>query len=75
MVGPSSKLFTFELSFFAYVMLEGGIATQTSQVQFHTHASLFEHSEQVEVSKYQPIPSYTFVSLSIFDLMSLSLLL
>jgi len=54
-------------------MLGRGIATQTSQVQLHTHASLFEHSEQVQVSKYQPIPSSTFIILSKLDLLSLSL--
>jgi len=42
-------------SFFAYVMLGTGITTQTSQVQLHTHASLFEHSEQMQVSKYQTL--------------------
>jgi hypothetical protein len=54
-------------------MLKVGIATQTSQVQLHTHASLFKHNEQVQVSKYQPIPSFAFVSFSKLDLLSLLL--
>jgi hypothetical protein len=54
-------------------MLAGGIVAQTSQVQFHTHANLFEHSEQVHVSKPQPIPTSAFVSFPKFHLLSLSL--
>jgi len=42
----------FELSFFAYVMLVGAIVAQTSQVRLHTDTTLFECSEQVQVSEY-----------------------
>jgi hypothetical protein len=54
-------------------MLAGGIGAQTSHVQLHTHASLFEHSEPVQVSKPQPIPTSAFVSFPKFQLLSLSL--
>ncbi len=54
-------------------MLGRGTKAHTSHDQLHTHASLFEHSEQVQVLKYQPIPSFAFVSLSKLDLLSLSL--
>jgi hypothetical protein len=52
-------------------MLAGGIATQTTHVRFHTHASLFKHGEQVQVSKLQPIPASAFVSLPKFHLLLL----
>jgi len=55
-----------------YVHAQGGIATQTTHVPLRTDASLFEHSEQ-EVSKPQPIPAFTFVSLPKFQMLSSSL--
>jgi hypothetical protein len=52
-------------------MLAGGIAAQTTHARFHTHASLSEHGEQVQVSKPQRIPASTFVSLPKFHLLLL----
>jgi hypothetical protein len=54
-------------------MLTGGITAQTTHVQLHPHASLFEHSEQAQVSQPGPIPTFAFVSLRKFHLLLLSL--
>jgi hypothetical protein len=54
-------------------MLAGGIAAQTTHIRLHTHASLFEHGEQMQVSKPKRIPASTFVSLPKFHLLLLLL--
>jgi hypothetical protein len=43
------------------------------QHKLHTHAILFEHGEQVQVSKPQPIPASAFVSFPKFHLLLLLL--
>ncbi len=44
-------------------MLAGGITAQTTHVPLCRHASVFERGEQAQVSKPEPIPGFTFVSL------------
>jgi hypothetical protein len=41
-----------------HVMLAGGITAQTTRMPLRTHASLFEHGEQSQVSKPEPIPAF-----------------
>ncbi len=52
-------------------MLVGGIVAQTTHARLHTHASLFEHGEQVHVSKPQCILASASVSLPKFHLLLL----